>query len=175
MTKYLCILSAFLICLFMGCKRSSDSINDIQNVNTFTQTKNDTAYFYLSDTLGNIQTHFQIGEDIIFNLGIINNQDTVLTFTKSHGGLPIVSFMVFKADTLFGISDEGYVYPAIISGGAIFPKDTLEYSVSWDSNPYHQNIFVTGTYSTSIYSYIWFKDFNLYNYMDTLYFEIVDG
>ena len=172
MTKYLYTLSILLICFQIGCKRSTEPIVGIKDTHT---TKNNTVYFYLSDTLGNYKTQFQTEEDIIFNFGVINNLDTVVTFTKGHGGTPIVSFLVFKGDSLFGISDEGYLYPAIVIGGAIVPNDTLKYSASWHENPFHQNKLEIGKYCTTISPYIWLDDFNLDSHLDTIYFEILEN
>jgi hypothetical protein len=173
MKKILYISSILLIYTYTSCNISSDILNNTQNNHLINNANNDTVYFYLSDTVGNMQTKFELEEDIIFNFGVINNSDTNMTFTKVHGGTSIVSFYVFKGDSLFGISDEDYVYTAIIVGGAIFPHDTLEYSESWYSNPYHQNKFETGKYYTTIHPYIWFDNFNLNCYLDTVYFEIV--
>jgi hypothetical protein len=169
MKKYLFILLILVFCLYTGCERSTDYIGNTKNI----QTINDNVYYYLSDSIGSIQTQFLVGQDIFFNFGIINKQDSVLNYTKGHGGPPIVSFVIFKSDSIFGISDYGYAYPAIVVGGKIQPNDTLEYSVSWYLNPYHPNILVSGKYYTTIHPYIWFDDFNLSSYLDTVYFEIV--
>lgn len=133
-----------------------------------------TVYFYLSDSLGDIKTNFQVNQDVFFNFGIINNQDTVLYYTKGHGAPPIVRFVVFKDDTVFGSSDEGYSYIAIVVGGQIPPHDTLKYSESWYSNPYHQNNLEVGSYYTIVDPYIWFDDFDILSLLDTVYFEITE-
>ena len=169
MKKYLFILFAVGLSIYSGCIKSTDSIVTEAN----TQILNENIYFYLSDSSGVMQEKFYTGQDIFLNFGIINNQNSVLNYTKGHGGPPIVSFFIFKGDSIFGISDEGYSYPAIVVGGKIPPNDTLEYSVSWYSNPYHQNILESGKYYTTIHPYIWFDDFNISSYLDTVYFEIV--
>jgi hypothetical protein len=171
MRMLLTFLSFFIF--LIKCEKSTDSLTTSQN-NTKGNTNNsdDFVYFYLSDSLGNIKTQFPLHQDIIFHFGIINNRDSTLHYTKGHSGPPAVSFHVYHDDTLFGFSDEGYAYPAVVLPGAILPGDTLINSVSWKSNPYHQNTFKSGRYSSTIYPYIWFDDFNIYSYLDTIDFEI---
>ena len=168
MKKYLFILSIFVFCLYTGCERSTDYISNTKNI----QTINDKVYYYLSDSIGSTQTQFLVGQDIFFNFGIINKQNSVLNYTKGHGGPPL-SYIIFKGDSVFGSSSDGYCYPAIICLGEIQLNDTLKYYDSWYSNPFHPNILVSGKYYTTIQPYIWFDDFNLSSYLDTVYFEIV--
>ncbi len=163
MKKYLYIFSLLILYLFcLNCQEETDFPN------------NNTVYFYLSDSLENIKTNFYVNQDVFFHFGIINNQDSVLYYTKGHGAPPIVRFVIFKDDTVFGSSDEGYSYIAIVVGGQIPPHDTLKYSVSWYSNPYHQNNLEVGNYYTTVYPYILFDDFDLLSLLDTVYFEITE-
>ena len=172
MGKYLFFLS--IIVFLLGCEKSTDYLKGIKgNTNGNTNNSDDFVYFYLSDSLGNIQTQFNLYQDIFFHFGIINNQDSSLDYTKSHGGPPVVSFQIYKGDSLFGSSDEGYAYPAVVLPGVIASGDTLINSVSWKSNPYHENTLETGQYYTIIYPYIWFDDFILASYLDTMHFEIL--
>lgn len=167
MKKCLFILSLTLLCLFcLSCKNVIDSPDSISN-------KNNMAYFYLSDSLQNIKTKFDLNQDVFFHFGIVNNQNSALHFTKSHGGPPI-NFVVFKNDSIWGNSDEGYAYPAIVVPGHIESHDTLKYSASWYSNPFHENILTSGDYYTIVEPYISFEYFNLSSNLDTVYFEITE-
>ena len=171
MRIYLCF--SIIIILLTGCEKSLDFItNSNGNRNENTAHSDDFIYFYLSDSLGNVKTHFDLNQDILFHFSLINTKDSTITYTKSHGGTPVVSFWVYKNDTLFGQSDDGYDYDAIVLPGYIEPGDTLINIVSWKSNPYHQNTLARGQYYTKIFPYIWFYDFNLSSFLDTIYFEI---
>lgn len=157
-----------LLCLFcLSCKNVIDSPDTIPN-------KNNTAYFYLSDSLQNKQTKFDLNQDVFFHFGIVNNQDSALNFTKGHGGPPIVSFVIYKNDSIWGRSDEGYAYPAIVVPGQIEPHDTLKFLTSWYSNPFHENGLTSGNYYTIVNPYISFEYFNLSSHLDTVYFEITE-
>ena len=81
MKKILYISSILLFYTYTGCNKSSGSLSTTQNNHLINNVNNDTVYFYLTDTLGNIQTQFELEKDIIFNFGVINHLDTDLTFT----------------------------------------------------------------------------------------------
>lgn len=162
------VLLLFGCLLFGACNKSTDPINFLKDK----PITGEDAYYYLSDSSGNLKAEFLLGEDIFFHFGIINNQDSVVTYTKGHGGPPVVSFVIFNGDSLIGYSDDGYVYPAVLGGGMIAPHDTLEYSVSWYSNPFHTDTIEGGSYYTTVYPYIWFEDFNISSLLDTLVFEV---
>lgn len=151
-------------CPGLGCKRVTDSLTMAPGSKT--------VYYYLSDSTGIEKTEFLVGQDIFFHFGIINYQDSAMSYTKSHGGPPIASLVIFNNDSIIGYSDYGYAYPAIVISGRILPNDTLAYSTSWYSNPYHTDLLEKGNYYTTVSPYIWFADFNLTSFLDTVYFEI---
>ena len=165
------VLGFFIVVMvFAGCERSYDP--DTQNIQRAYKVFD--AYFNVSDSLGNIKTEFQLDQDIIFNFGVINNRDAALPYTKSHGGPPIVSFVIFHNDEVIGTSDEGYGYPAVVMNGDIAPNDSLTTSVSWNSNPFHENTLVIGDYYAIVQPYIGFEDFELTTALDTVFFKIVE-
>lgn len=162
------VLLQFGFLLFTACNKSIDPINFPKD----RPITRDNVFFYLSDSTGNMTKEFLVGEDIFFHFGIINNRDSAMSYTKGHGGPPIVSFLIFESDSLIGYSDDGYLYPSIVTGGRISPHGTLTYSVSWYSNPFHSDTLESGSYYTTVHSYIWFDDFSLSSLLDTAYFEI---
>ncbi len=129
------------------------------------------VYFYLSDTNRYRTINFQENEDIVFHFGIVNHKDSTLSYHVIHGG-PIAGFLVYQNDTLVGTSDDGYAYPAVIISGELPAKDTLQYSVSWYSNPYHPKKLTSGNYQATVSPYVYFEDLALYLLPDTILFKI---
>jgi len=168
-----CVLLFSVVLFFFlntGCRELYDYISNHQEMHH--EPMDGAVLFFLSDSLENIKTGFHIREDVFFHFGIINHQDSVMHFTKSHGGPPVVRFVVYQQDRVFGSTDEGYAYPAIVTRGQIAPHDTLKYAISWYSNPYHENDLEPGDYYTVPDPYIRFDDFDIAGHLDTLCFEI---
>ena len=168
MNKLLFLLIIFISCFSTSCKKTTDSVVNTSN----NQPIVNEVYYFLSDSNGNVQSQFTVGQDIFFNFGIINKQDTAITYSISHGGYHVVSFKIFKNNSVVGYSDDQISNPLTIVADEIQPQDTLEFTCSWYSNPYHTRILMDGEYYVTLRPFLSFTDFNLLNYLDTIYFEI---
>jgi hypothetical protein len=164
------VLGFFIVVLvFAGCERSYDP--DTQNIQRAYKVFD--AYFNVSDSLGNIKTEFQLDQDIVLNFGVINNRDATLSYTKSHGGPPI-AFVIFHDNTMIGNSYDGYGYYLNIEYGEIAPRDTLKYSVSWNSNSFHETKLVPGEYTAIVQPHMRFDDFDLNSVLVAVPFKIIE-
>ena len=101
--KFLLILISIIFSLYVlaVCSKSTEPISLIKDK----PITNENVYYYLSDSTGNKMSEFLVGEDIFFHFGIINNQNSDISYTKGHGGPPITSFAIFNNDSIIGYSD----------------------------------------------------------------------
>ena len=128
--------------------------------------------FFVSDSAGNQKSVFAKGENIYFHFKITNNRSEDLKYTKSHGGPPIVSFLLYKNNQLVGTTDDGYCFPAIVVGGKIKSGKALNYVTSWYGNPSHKSLLEAGSYSFEVKPYIRFDDFDLNEKLKIAHFSI---
>ncbi len=128
--------------------------------------------FFVSDSVGNQKSVFAKGENIYFHFKITNNRSKDLKYTKSHGGPPIVNFLLYKNNQLVGTTDDGYCFPAIVVGGKIKPGKSLNYVTSWYGNPSHKSLLEAGNYSFEVEPYIRFDDFDLNEKLKIIHFSI---
>ncbi len=94
MRKSLILLFLVLIIL-SGCVFNPAQIPDASNV------------FFLSDTLGNSTTTFQVGEEFYMNFRMINTTDSSLTYTLYDSG-PEVRFSILRDSIYVAGSMDGY-------------------------------------------------------------------
>ena len=129
-------------------------------------------FFYPADSTEKPKTAFTTKQDIFFHFGIINTGNMTQKYEKSHGGTPLASFEIFKGGSLVATSDDGYDYGAVIVPGELAPGDTLKYSTSWNSNPFH-NPLPAGNYLVKLKPYIYIQNIVPSKYLDSINLKIV--
>lgn len=100
MKKYLYFLmSAVLIVMSAGCSSEGEDINNTEGIITT---------FHLLNENGEETTTFKSGENIFFDLEIVNNCDTMMVFTSENQNNIVIQQGISKdgADLFFPLSNE---------------------------------------------------------------------
>ena len=113
MTKYLLTTIMF----FLGCDTSINaSKGEI------------TTKFFLKNNQSDETTRFGFGQDINFNYSIENRTENSYSYLKQDTG-PLVTFEVYKKDSLIGTSLDGLAFIPVIAEDILKAGETLQRSI----------------------------------------------
>jgi len=143
MTKYLLTTIMF----FLGCDTSINaSKGEI------------TTKFFLKNSQSNETTRFGFGQDINFNYSIENRTENSYSYLKQDTG-PLVTFEVYKKDSLIGTSLDGLAFIPVIAEDILKAGETLTTEYNWLSAAVHQPLPV-GEYTAKARPKFEFCDIN---------------
>jgi len=155
MTKYLLASIIF----FLGCETSMNaSKNDI------------TTKFFLKNEQNIETTQFGFGQDISFNYLIENTTENTYSYLNQDTG-PLVTFEVYKKDSLIGASVDGLAFIPVIVEDTLKAGETLTTEYNWFSAAVHQPLPV-GEYTAKARPKLEFNNINN-PFLEELNFRVI--
>lgn len=120
-------------------------------------TTNDLRFsFSVLDTNNVQRSEFRIGEDVRLRYVVENISDGAPRFEIPHLG-PIATVSVLKNSLVFGTSDDGMDYPAIVVVDTLAPGDSTALVFDWLTLQHHAPL-PAGNYTASVTPHLNFDD-----------------
>lgn len=93
--------------------------------------------FNLVDPAGDQTQTFKAGQDIRLTYAMTNQTGGLQGYINPDTG-PIVSFEIFRDDSLLGTSDDGVAYALVLVEGQIEASETIVWEYNWYSADLHE-------------------------------------